>query len=51
MTELKDKVYPEWDSAFTAAVDAAKAAGLTPPTGPAPDRQQWQHYQKTIFTW
>ncbi len=43
LTELKDKVYPEWDSVFQAALQAAKEAGLPAPTEPVPARGWWQH--------
>jgi Domain of unknown function (DUF4157) len=42
LTELKDKVYPEWESAFQAAVSAAKEAGLPAPTEPVPAWNWWQ---------
>ena len=49
LTELKDNVYPEWDSAFEAAVEAAKAAGLPAPTEPKPAREWWQHLNDISF--
>ncbi len=49
LTELKDKVYPEWESAFAAAGEAAKAAGLPAPTEPVPAWTWWKHlYDMTI---
>jgi Domain of unknown function (DUF4157) len=42
LTELKDKVYPEWENAFQAAVSAAKEAGLPAPTEPVPAWNWWQ---------
>src|SRR5439155_23800646 len=49
LNELNDKVYPEWDSAFEAAVEAAKAAGLPVPTEPVPAYKWWKHLHDITF--
>ena len=52
LNELRDTVYPAWDSAYAAAVDAARTAGLAEPKEPEvpkPARSWWQHLHDISF--
>jgi hypothetical protein len=50
LTELKNRVYPEWDAAFEAAKAAAARAGLPAPAQPVPARGWWDHLNTITFS-